>query len=108
LHGVAAFRRALAEKLELARRVYDALIQIDELEVPWEPDLSIVAFRPRSGGNEAAQQLLEAINASRRIFLSSTTIEDKMFLRVCVLSHRTDMHRIDEAIDVIAKAVSNL
>jgi aromatic-L-amino-acid decarboxylase len=108
LHGVAAFRRALAEKLELARRVYEALIQIDELDVPWEPDLSIVAFRPRSGGSEAAQRLLDAINQSRRIFLSSTTIEDKMFLRVCVLSHRTDERRIEEAIEIIVKAVSNL
>jgi aromatic-L-amino-acid decarboxylase len=108
LHGVAAFRRALAEKLDLARRVYESLVQVPGLEVPWEPDLSIVAFRPRSGGNEAAQRLLDSINGSKRIFLSSTTIEDQMYLRVCVLSHRTDENRIDEGIEIITKAAVDL
>jgi aromatic-L-amino-acid/L-tryptophan decarboxylase len=108
LHGVNAFRRALDEKLVLARRVYDALVQTPELDVPWEPDLSIVAFRPSSGGNEAAQRLLDTINDSRRIFLSSTSIEGKHYLRVCVLSHRTDSDRTDEAIEIIQKAAANL
>jgi aromatic-L-amino-acid decarboxylase len=108
LHGVNAFRRALEEKLVLARRVYDALVQSPELDVPWEPDLSIVAFRPSSGGNEAAQRLLDTINESRRIFLSATSIEGQQYLRVCVLSHRTDSDRIDEAIEIIQKAAANL
>jgi aromatic-L-amino-acid decarboxylase len=108
LHGVNAFRRALDEKLVLARRVYEALLQSPELDVPWEPDLSIVAFRPSSGGNEAAQRLLDTINESRRIFLSSTSIEGKQYLRVCVLSHRTDSDRIDEGIEIIQKAAANL
>jgi aromatic-L-amino-acid decarboxylase len=108
LHGVGAFRRALEQKLVLARRVYDALVQSDTLEVPWEPDLSIVAFRPRSGGDAAAEQLLDTINQSRRVFLSSTSIDDKKYLRVCVLSHRTGSDRIDEAIEIILKAAANL
>jgi aromatic-L-amino-acid/L-tryptophan decarboxylase len=108
LHGVNAFRQALEEKLVLARRVYNALVESAELEVPWEPDLSIVAFRPRHGGDAAAQQLLDTINESRRIFLSSTSIDGKMYLRVCVLSHRTDADRIEEAIEIIQKAATNL
>jgi aromatic-L-amino-acid decarboxylase len=83
-------------------------VQSDTLEVPWEPDLSIVAFRPRSGGDAAAEQLLDTINQSRRVFLSSTSIDDKKYLRVCVLSHRTGSDRIDEAIEIILKAAANL
>jgi aromatic-L-amino-acid/L-tryptophan decarboxylase len=108
LHGVGAFRRALEEKLSLARHVYDALVQSNDLEVPWKPDLSIVAFRPRTGGEAAAQQLLDRINDSRRIFLSSTSIDDTTYLRVCVLSHRTGPVRIDESIEIILKAAANL
>ncbi|MEA2510366.1 MAG: aromatic-L-amino-acid/L-tryptophan decarboxylase [Actinomycetota bacterium] len=108
LHGVNAFRHALEEKLALARRVYDALVQGPELEVPWEPDLSIVAFRPASGTEAAAEQLLDTINSSRRIFLSATSIDGQKYLRVCVLSHRTDTDRIDEAIEIIQKAATNL
>jgi aromatic-L-amino-acid decarboxylase len=108
LHGVGAFRAALKEKLELARRVYDSLVEIPQLEVPWAPQLSIVAFRPRSQGNEAARRLLEEINASRRIFLSSTEIDGAVYLRVCVLSHRTGAARIEEAVEIIAKAAAGL
>jgi aromatic-L-amino-acid/L-tryptophan decarboxylase len=108
LHGVAAFRRALEEKLVLGRRVYDALVQSDGIEVPWEPDLSIVAFRPTTGGDAVAERLLHTINQSRRIFLSSTSIADTKYLRVCVLSHRTDTERIDEGIEIIQKAAANL
>ena len=108
LHGVAAFRAALEEKLTLTRRIYDALVEVPSLDVPWEPDLSIVAFRPREGGNDAARRLLAAINASGRIFLSGTTIGDDVYVRVCVLSHRTRAPRVDEAIEIIAKAAANL
>jgi aromatic-L-amino-acid decarboxylase len=105
LHGVAAFRQALAEKLELTSRVHERLKRVDALDVPWEPQLSIVAFRPKNGGNEAARALLDRINNSKRVYLSSTEINGDVYLRVCILSHRTDRARIDEAIDIIESAV---
>jgi aromatic-L-amino-acid/L-tryptophan decarboxylase len=108
LHGVGAFRNALYEKLVLAGTVYDALVQSNDLEVPWEPDLSIVAFRPRHGGDKTAERLLDAINQTRRVFLSSTSIDGTKYLRVCVLSHRTGAERIEEAIEIIQKAAANL
>jgi aromatic-L-amino-acid/L-tryptophan decarboxylase len=108
LHGVAAFRTALAEKLELARFMYERLVEIPTLEVPWEPQLSIVAFRPRGADNDVTKRLLDKINASGRVFLSSTEIGGLMFLRVCVLSHRTDRNRAQEAVEIIAKAAAGL
>ena len=108
LHGVNAFRRALDEKLDLTKIVFDALAETPSLDIPWEPDLSIVAFRPRSGGNAAARQLLSDINAAKRIWLSSTIIDGQVILRVCILSHRTHRGRVEEGIDIIRKAAANL
>jgi aromatic-L-amino-acid decarboxylase len=107
LHGVAAFRRALDEKLDLARKVYDALLEVDDLHIPWEPQLSIVAFKSRRG-NEGTDRLLEEVNASRRVYLSATELEGERYLRVAVLSHRTDEARIDEAIEIISKAAASV
>jgi aromatic-L-amino-acid decarboxylase len=104
-HGVAAFRRALDEKLDLARKVYGALVGVDDLDVPWQPRLSIVAFKSRRG-NAATDRMLEAINASGRVFLSATELAGDRYLRVAVLSHRTDESRIDEAIEIISKAAA--
>jgi aromatic-L-amino-acid/L-tryptophan decarboxylase len=104
LHGVAAFRRALAEKLELTDLLYERLKQNQMLEVPWEPQLSTVAFRPRGGTDEDARALLERINATKRVYLSSTGIAGHVYLRACILSHRTDRARIEEAAEIIAEA----
>jgi aromatic-L-amino-acid decarboxylase len=103
LHGVGAFRAALNEKLDLARIVYEGLSAEDALEVPWDPPLSIVAFRLRDGDASANRALLERINATARVFLSSTVIDGRFTLRVCVLAHRTHRDRIDETIEIIRK-----
>ncbi len=107
LHGLDAFRVALDEKLDLTRLLYEALRELRALELPWEPELSIVAFRAR-GGDAASRRLLEEINASRRVFLSSTVIEGRFFLRAAILSHRTHRDRVEEAVEIIRRAAERL
>lgn len=102
LHGVSAFREALDEKLDLARRFSDGVRELNDIEVPWEPDLSIVAFRHRDG-DEASRALLESINAGGRVFISSTVIDGRFTLRCAVLSHRTHADRIDDAIEAVRR-----
>ncbi|MGH2724136.1 MAG: pyridoxal phosphate-dependent decarboxylase family protein [Actinomycetota bacterium] len=103
LHGAAAFRAALDEKLDLTRFLYEELVQVPELEVPWEPQLTVVAFRSRAG-DEASHALLERINASKRVFLSSTMIDGRFTVRACIVSHRTHRDRIEEAVEIIRTA----
>jgi aromatic-L-amino-acid decarboxylase len=111
LHGVAAFRAALDEKLDLARHLYEALAATPRLEVPWEPELTVVPFRyvPSSGDADAAnRKLLERINASKRVFMSSTMLRGSYMLRPCIVNHRTHRDRIDEAIAIIRAAAEDL
>jgi len=104
LHGLRAFRAALDEKLDLTERLYQGLKAIPELEIPWEPGLTIVAFRLRDADNGANRAFLDHINASKRVFLSSTMLDGRFTLRACIVSHRTHADRIDEAIEIIARA----
>jgi len=108
LHGIAAFRRALDEKLDLAQYLYEQLRAIPQLEVPWRPELSIVGFRCTAGSwsdpDKATATLLERINASRRVFLSSTLVEGRMTIRVCILSVHTHRDRIDELLGIVRAA----
>jgi aromatic-L-amino-acid decarboxylase len=103
LHGVGAFEDALNEKLDLAAHAYQQLAADPSLDVPWSPDLSVVVFRMR-GDDRHNEALLQRINGSRRIFLSSTRIDGRYLLRLCVLSHRTHADRIDEALQIIRQA----
>ena len=104
LHGVDAFRAALDEKLDLTRVVFDGLRATAGIEVPWDPPLSIVAFRLAGRDDAANRRLLQRINESKRIALSSTMIDGHYTLRVCVLSHRTHRDRVEEAIAIIRKS----
>jgi aromatic-L-amino-acid decarboxylase len=106
LHGVSAFRDALDEKLDLSGVLYDGLRAIRELELPWEPELTVVPFRLRDRDDGANKRLLEAINASDRVFLSSTIVDGRFTLRACIVSHRTHRDRIDECIEIVRRAVA--
>jgi len=122
LHGAAAFREALHEKLELAREFHHGLERLQEATVPLEivdePQLSVVPFRlerrPGEGlpdWNRRNAALNEAINARGRVFLSSTLLPgpdgDIFTLRVCVLSFRTHARRIAQALEDVAAAVAS-
>jgi aromatic-L-amino-acid/L-tryptophan decarboxylase len=111
LHGLHAFRDALDEKLDLTRLVYDELRATPGFEVPWQPDLTIVPFRYRfSSGDqdEANRRLLGEINASRRVFLTSTRVDGRFTLRVCILSHRSHRERVEECVEIIKRTAATL
>lgn len=118
LHGLEAFRAALADKLELTRYFCDALRDLP-VEIPVEPELSIVAFRlPRNPGeslgdwNQRNRAWLERINNRRRVHLSSTLLSmaggDVFTLRVCILSFRTDRRRIEMALEELADCIAQV
>ena len=104
LHGVAAFREALDEKLDLTAHLFQALRDIPEVEVPWAPQLTTVPFRLREADDAANAAFLARINAGKRVLLSSTMIHGRYTLRVCIVSHRTHRDRIDECIEAIRTA----
>ena len=108
LHGVSAFREALDEKLDLTEALYDRLKSDALLELPWAPDLTVVPFRLRDSDDVANRRLLEAINASKRVFLSSTVIDGRFTIRACILSHRTHRDRIDECIEIVRRAAASV
>jgi glutamate/tyrosine decarboxylase-like PLP-dependent enzyme len=108
LHGVGAFRQALDEKLDLAAWAFRQLSADAALELPWLPELSIVPFRLR--GDESTdrdnQRLLERVHATKRLYLSSTRIDGRQFLRLCIISHRTHRPDVEDAVDIIRSAVA--
>lgn len=107
LHGLAAFRAELDEKLDLAAHAHDELNRMPGIHVPWRPELSTVAFRD-VGGDSATRRLLDRIHASGRAFLSSTRIRGKATLRMCILSHRSRPQHVADALDVIRSVAGRI
>ncbi len=123
LHGAQAFRAALEEKLQLARRFHSALEDLAAAGAPLEivaaPQLTVIPFRLHRQPGEAVAQWnarnaawLEAINARRRVYLSSTALpvaDGLAFtLRVCVLNFRTHARHVEACIEDLHAALSEI
>jgi aromatic-L-amino-acid decarboxylase len=103
VHGVAAFRAALDEKLDLADYAFEKLSAVAGIEVLESPQLSIVSFRC-AGGDEATDRLVRQVNGGGTAFLSSTKLDERVLARLAILSLLTGKEDIDSAIAEIAKA----
>jgi aromatic-L-amino-acid/L-tryptophan decarboxylase len=103
LHGVDAFRRELDEKLDLSAHVHRTLSADPNLDVPLTPDLTVSVFRSPHG-DAATERLLSRVNGTRRAYLSSTRLDGRHTIRLCVLSFRTHKPHVDEVLEIIQDA----
>jgi len=108
LAGTDAFRAAQTEKLKLARYFHTRLLQIEGFDPGPEPQLSVVAFRyiPEDGdANEFNERLLRDLLDEGRIMFSGTRIDGTYLIRCAILSFRTHVEHVDEAVDALVRAV---
>ncbi len=114
LHGVAAFRQQLDEKLDLAEWAERRLDETPGIEIVARARLSLVAFRLRPAGLEGEdldalnQRLLERINARQNVFLTGTVVDSGFVLRICVLSFRTHLEHMQIALRDIEAAIEEV
>lgn len=106
LHGFAAFREQLDEKLALARQAAHAVRSMPDVRMVSEPVLSLFAFRAEPDGLAPAEldalnrRWMAAVNQRRRVFLTGAMVLDPtvgteiFVIRVCILSFRTHADRI--------------
>ncbi len=112
MHGIGPFRANLEEKLALARLAADALREVPGIEIVAEPQLSILAFRLGRPGLDGPaldrlnRDLLERINARKRVYLTGTLLNGRFAIRICVLSFRTHRDRMEQGLEDIRAAVA--
>ncbi|MEM8908068.1 MAG: aminotransferase class V-fold PLP-dependent enzyme [Bacteroidota bacterium] len=111
LYGVQAFRVALSEKIWLCRYFYEE-IQKRGFKVGPYPELSVAIYRYVPPGGRAANafnaQIIQAMRADGRIYLTSTTIDGVYWLRIAVLHYRTHLEEIDLCLQLLEEKVREL
>ncbi|MDH4021071.1 MAG: pyridoxal-dependent decarboxylase, partial [Xanthomonadales bacterium] len=98
LFGLEPFRAALAEKIWLARYFHEQLEDMPGWETGPYPELSVVTYRfvPEHGDTDSYNRhLVAAVQADGKVFISSTLIDGKFFLRLAVLHFRTHLQHVD-------------
>lgn len=111
LFGVQAFRENLAEKLRLTQWIYERFVEEPGFECLSYPQLSAFAFRyhPKKGDTDAFnEKLLKTIVASKKLYLSSTRLNGKFVIRMCILGFRTHKPEVERAFDLIKTTARNL
>ncbi len=124
LHGIGVFEKLLQEKLDLTNwataRLTDIGQQIHEqhesvtLDIVAPPQLSIVAFRLNESdrdlqqNNELNRRWLEEINSVGDVMMTATTLDGMYVLRICVLSFRTHIDRMQKALQIINNAAARV
>jgi aromatic-L-amino-acid decarboxylase len=110
LCGLAAFRKALDEKLDLAREAADAVRAIPDMTIVAEPELSLFAFRLAPPGaslqeaNRVNREVMARVNARKRVLLTGTLLGDEFALRMCILNFRTHADRVRMALEDLRAA----
>ena len=108
LFGLAPFKAALEEKILLCKYFYNRIQDLD-FEVGPEPQLSVCIFRYRPSGQDANsfnQKLLEEIKEDGSVFLSSTTLGDVFWLRICIMVFRTHKKHVDKLLELLTKLIA--
>ena len=110
-HGLAAFRAAIKNDLEHARRLAEAIKKQPELELLAPVELSSVCFRYRGTGGYSEKELddlnvgvLQRVVGRGHVYLSNSSLRGKFCLRACIVNHRTTEADVDSVVPEILAA----
>ncbi len=114
MHGIGVFRTNLDEKLDLAAWAAEELDRIPGIEVLARPQLSTLAFRLERAGLADAQldalnlDLMGRINGRGRVYLTATRLNGRFAIRICVLSFRTHLDRMEQGFEDIRASIAEV
>ena len=111
--GMAAFRAAIENGLDLATRAADYAGGSRTLEL-LSASLGMVCFRVNPGGlsEDALARLNRRVLAhvfwGEQAFLSSTMVNKRFVLRLCILNHNTRWDDVRETLEAVERAASDI
>ena len=95
-YGVEGLRRHVRAHVAAAQEMRSWIEQDQRFELAAPTPLNLVCFRLRSG-DAANQSLLERLNASGRLYLTSTRLDGKLTLRMSIGQTWTERRHVEAA-----------
>ena len=106
--GLDAFRASIDRCLDLAELARERIEASEQLELAAPVSLGIVCFRrhPRAGddGEWLTDGLVAALERSGIGFISSTRVQGRPALRLCILNHTSSAEDVERVIDFLESA----
>ena len=104
-YGVEGLQHHIREHIKLAQEFASWAKSDKRFELVIDPPLNLICFRLR--GDEANQRLLDRLNASGKMFLTHTKLDDKFTLRMSIGQTHTQREHIENAWALIREAASD-
>jgi aromatic-L-amino-acid decarboxylase len=92
LDGVDSYRTMIRDHLELTRELVAWVADDDRFELAAPPRLNLVCLR--LGDDHATERLIEAANATRRVWFTRTVLDGRPVLRFSIGSRATQRHHV--------------
>ncbi|HVR29107.1 MAG TPA: pyridoxal-dependent decarboxylase [Thermoanaerobaculia bacterium] len=106
-YGVDGLRRHIRRHVEWTRELRSWIEADGRFELAAPTPLDLVCFRLRAG-DAATQALLDRLNRSGRLYLTSTRLDDKLTIRLCVGQTHTERRHVVAAWDRIRTAAADV
>jgi glutamate/tyrosine decarboxylase-like PLP-dependent enzyme len=109
-HGLEGYRASIDRDIALAGRLAGAIRTSEDFELFEPQGLGIVCFRYRatSEGDAVNKAVLEKVQLGGDLFLSSTVIDDRFWLRACFVNPRTRDADVDAVLDIARTAARDV
>ncbi len=114
-YGTRRIAEAISDDMSLAAYLGEVVSNADDFELLAPVELSICCFRyvpPGVDDNAELDRLnetiMERVQKGGRAYISNATVNGKFALRACITNFRTTKSDIDETVDAIRAAYSNI
>jgi len=106
-YGIEGLQFHVREHVRLAQQFAKWVSEDDRFELAAPVPLNLVCFRLKFG-DEANQQLMDALNQSGDLYLTHTKLGSKLTLRVCIGQTNTQERHVERAWKRIQEEASRL
>ena len=106
-YGIEGLQYHIRRHVELARSFAKWVEESDQFELAAPVPLNLVCFR-HVGGDEINQKLMERLNLSGKLYLTHTSLNDRMTLRFCAGQTDTEARHVEAAWKLIQETAAEL
>ena len=102
-YGLEGLRAHIRRHLAWAAELTNWVEADDRFELAAPTVVSLVCFRHKDG-NDASRRVLDTVNQSGRAYLTPTTLDGQLVLRVAIGSPQTELHHVEDLWALIQSA----
>ena len=106
-YGLEGLQFHVRRHVEMAQQFASWIEKDDRFELAAAPPLNLVCFRHRAG-DDFNQNLMDRLNRSGNLYLTHTSMHDRLTLRLCVGQTNTEFRHVEQAWRKIQEVVTEI